>query len=300
MRIIFLKNKRDFIIYLKLFSAAFLWGGTFIAARILSRDMDAFSAAFVRFIIAGFFLVLLCRKRGESLALPSFKKIAGSAVLGLSGIFFYNYFFFSGLKYIEAGRASVIVANNPICIAFFSWLLFKEKMSVLKITGILISITGAVIVVTKGDPLNVIHCGIGKGELYIFGTVASWVTYSIVGKAFLKDFSPLQSVTISVLWGILFLFIPAFNEGVFSKIISLNLVQWASLFYLGVFGTVVAFVYYYQGLDEIGPTRAGLFINFVPVSGVFLSFLILGENLTLSLFSGLILVSLGVYLTNKK
>ncbi len=71
-----------------------------------------------------------------------------------------------------------------------------------------------------------------------------------------------------------------------------------SLFYLGFFGTVVAFIFYYEGIDRIGPTRAGLFINFVPVSAVFLGFLILREPLTSALLGGLAMVIGGVCLTN--
>jgi len=65
----------------------------------------------------------------------------------------------------------------------------------------------------------------------------------------------------------------------------------------GLFGTVLGFVWYYEGIKSIGPVRAGLFINFVPVSAVFLAFLILDEPLTASLLIGAILVSSGVYLT---
>lgn len=72
---------------------------------------------------------------------------------------------------------------------------------------------------------------------------------------------------------------------------------WASIFYLGVFGTVLGFLWYYEGIRRIGPVRAGLFINFVPISAVILSFFILGEPLTLSLLIGAVLVSSGVYLT---
>jgi len=63
---------------------------------------------------------------------------------------------------------------------------------------------------------------------------------------------------------------------------------------------VVGFVWYYEGIKQIGPTKASLFINFVPVSAVILAFMILDEPITLSLFIGTILVCAGVYLTNKK
>ena len=71
------------------------------------------------------------------------------------------------------------------------------------------------------------------------------------------------------------------------------------VFYLGFFGTVIGFVWYYEGIRTIGPTKASLFINFVPVSAVALAFIVLAEPLTASLLTGTILVSLGVFLTNR-
>ncbi|UCF65056.1 MAG: DMT family transporter, partial [bacterium] len=68
--------------------------------------------------------------------------------------------------------------------------------------------------------------------------------------------------------------------------------------YLGFFGTVLGFIWYYQGIKELGPLKAGIFINFVPISAIILSFFILREPITISLFGGAILVIIGVYFTN--
>jgi drug/metabolite transporter (DMT)-like permease len=73
-----------------------------------------------------------------------------------------------------------------------------------------------------------------------------------------------------------------------------------SMFYLGFFGTVIGFVWYYEGIKKIGPMKASLFINFVPISAVVMAFFILDEPITLSLFIGTLLVCSGVYLTNKR
>jgi drug/metabolite transporter (DMT)-like permease len=69
---------------------------------------------------------------------------------------------------------------------------------------------------------------------------------------------------------------------------------------LGIFGTVIGFVWYYQGIKAIGPTRAGQFINFVPMSAIVLAFLLLNEPLTSSLLLGALFVITGVYITNAK
>ncbi|MFC1578366.1 DMT family transporter, partial [Thermodesulfobacteriota bacterium] len=135
-------------------------------------------------------------------------------------------------------------------------------------------------------------------EVYIFGCVASWVVFSLIGKAVMNDLSPLRSVTYTSIVGTLFLAAPAFLEGGFG-FLGYSLSEWALIFYLGFFGTVLGFLWYYQGIQKIGPTRAGLFINFVPISAILLAFIFLGEAITMSLLIGTLLVSLGVYLTNR-
>jgi drug/metabolite transporter (DMT)-like permease len=67
----------------------------------------------------------------------------------------------------------------------------------------------------------------------------------------------------------------------------------------GVFGTVIGFVWFYQGVQLLGTTRAGLFINLIPISAVILAFLLLQEPMTWSLAVGAALVLSGVYLTNR-
>jgi drug/metabolite transporter (DMT)-like permease len=156
------------------------------------------------------------------------------------------------------------------------------------------------VVITRGDLAGIVAGGIGKGELLIFGCVASWVAYSLIGKRVMSDLSPLAAVAFSAVIGAAALFPAALSEGLAADASSYRFADWAAIFYLGFFGTVVGFVWYYQGIQRIGPARASLFINFVPISAVVLAFFILGERLTPSLAVGTLLVCTGVYLTNRK
>ena len=96
------------------------------------------------------------------------------------------------------------------------------------------------------------------------------------------------------------LFGPAAAEGMFESIWHYSLLDWFSIFYLGFFGTAIGFVWYYDGIKAIGPTKAGLFINFVPISAVAMAFFLLAEAVTISLFLGTLMVVTGVILTNKR
>jgi len=287
------------MIYLKLLLTAFFWGGTFVAGRVLKQNVEPFSAAFLRFAVAAFLLLAIVRKREGRFPRLERSQWLPVILLGLTGVFAYNAFFFKGLQLISAGRASLVIALNPVLVALFSAWFYSEKLSPVKIAGILTSVTGAMVVISRGNLVSVLKGGVGFGELIIFGCVVSWVAYSLIGKTVMQTLSPLVATAYAALTGMLLLAIPAWVEGLPGDLWRYTLPEWISIFYLGLFGTVIGFVWYYEGIQKIGPMRAALFINFVPVSAIALAYFILAEPITISLLIGACLVITGVYLTNR-
>jgi drug/metabolite transporter (DMT)-like permease len=287
------------VLYLKLVLTAVLWGGTFVAARIVSREASPFSAAFLRFVVASAFLLFFMIRIHGGLVPFEKRQFFIFAILGLTGIFAYNFLFFLGLQTITASRASLIIAANPAFIALFSCIIFRERLGLVRASGITISVLGAIIIVLHGDAAAIFEGGPGIGDLCMFGCVASWVCYSLVGKVAMKNSSPLTAVTYACVIGMVCLFFPALREGLFQNAGSLSMNGWLGIIYLGFFGSALGFMWYYEGIVSIGPSRAGVFINLVPVSGVLLGFLILHEVPDVSLVMGALLIICGVYLTNR-
>ncbi len=287
------------MIYAKLFLTALFWGGTFVAARVVTQELEPFSASLWRFVIASAVLTAVVVLHEGGLPRLRRRQVVPVVLLGLTGVFAYNVLFFLGLKTITAGRAALIVANNPVFIALFSALLFRERLSIVNGIGIGVCLAGAVIVISRGDPGGLLSGGIGRGELFILGCVASWVSYSLIGKVVLRDLSPLAAVTWSCLIGAAALLPFAWQEGLVRQTGLASPAAWAGLLFLGVLGTAVGFLWYYEGIRAIGPARAAVFINFVPVSGVLFGWLILSETLTRTLLAGAVLVVAGVFLTNR-
>ena len=286
-------------IYVKLMLTAVFWGGTFVAGRFLAGEVEPFAAAFLRFAMASVCLVALNMARGGSARRLTARQRWGVVLLGATGVFAYNAFFFRGLALIDAGRASLIIACNPVLITVISARIFGERLGPVRLAGTLLSVAGALVVITRGDPGQILSGGIGWGEVMIFGCVVSWVAYSLIGKVVLQGIGPLTAVTCAALVGTALLLPAALAEGMAADCGNYGLADWGCLAYLGVFGTVLGFVWYYQGIAAIGPGRASLFINFVPVSAILSAWLILDEPVTLSLLTGALMVSVGVYLTNR-
>lgn len=284
------------MVHLKLALTAVFWGGTFVAGRLLAGQMGPFAAGFLRFALATACLLALARSREGWLPRLDRREWPGVLLLGATGVFAYNALFFTGLATVTAGRAAVIVAANPIVIALGAALFFGERLTRRKAAGVILSVTGAVWVIGRGAPLALLAQGLAPGDAAILGCVASWATYTLLGKKVMARISPLAAVTWSSLAGALMLLPAALAEGLAP--LSYPVSAWAALAYLGVFGTVLGFTWFYEGIRAVGPSRAGVFINLVPVSAVAIAWLLLAEPADPSLLLGGGLVLAGVWLTN--
>jgi drug/metabolite transporter (DMT)-like permease len=289
-------------IYVKLTLVALFWGGTFIAGRLLAGTLSPSLAATGRFGVAAVLLVLLAWRYEGGLPRLDARQALTTFALGLTGIFMYNLCFFAALARMPAGRTALFVALTPIVTALLLAGLLRERMSARRWTGIAIALAGALVVIGRGHLFALftdLRGTFGAGECYMLGAVASWSAYTIIGRQALKGLSPLAATTYATLWGLALLvgaqlLDPAARTGA-----SLGWQALAAIVYLGAIGTVVGFVWYYQGIRTLGPARAAVFTNLVPVFGVLLAVGLLGETLSWSMLAGGLLVIAGVTLTNR-
>lgn len=286
------------MVYGKLILTAFLWGGTFVAGRLLSDGMGAFSAAFLRFLTASICMMWIMRNRAGGLPALDAKGWIGVCLLGATGVFAYNALFFTGLQTVSAGRAAVIISLNPIVITLLAAALFGEKLTTRKGLGICLSVTGATIAISRGDPVSIFTGGVTGGDLAIFGCVASWASYSLLGKRMMGFLTPHAAITYSCITGTIMLLPFALYEGMISDFSGYTTNHFICIAYLGILGTVIGFTWFYEAINNIGASRAAVFINFVPVAAILCGWFFLGEPLSLSLLAGVTLVVSGVYLTN--
>lgn len=285
--------------YVYLAMAAIFWGGTFVAGRNLAPLIDPMSAALLRFILASVLLLGWLYWRLRHFPTLSPQQIVSLLLLGLTGVLAYNLFFFQGLHSVEAGRASLIIAANPVIIALASHLLLKERLGPVEAIGIGLSVLGAMIVIGRGDVSALLIDGLGSGEWMLLGCVFSWVAYTLIGKHVLHGLSPLIAVSYSSAFGSIMLAAVVFTRGGLDISLLGHVPVWLNIGYLSIFGTVLAFVWFYKGVHALGAARAGQFINLVPVSGVCFGAWLLDEPVTWSLLAGGLFVLAGIWLANR-
>ena len=287
-------------LYLKLIAVPILWGGTFIAGRIASAQLPAASSAWLRFLFASVSLLLILHFSEGLRTLSSLTKrqFLATAALGATGILSYNLFFFNALALIPASRTAMFVALNPVITILLATIFLGERLRALRWFGVALALVGVLTVVTRGDFGRIVQ-SFGRGECLMLGAVSSWAIYTLIGRSVLGGLSPLLATTCASLWGTLFLSVVAAPTLVAVNLPQISGAVWASLVFLGVLGTALAFVWYYEGIQKLGTARAVIFNNLVPIFGVLLAWLILGEAIDASLLVGGSLAIAGVFLVNR-
>lgn len=293
-------RKTHFFVYIQLCIVAILWGGTFVAGRFIQSDMPSLLSATLRFSLGSIAFIVLLGLPNIGWKRITIKQFWPILLLGFAGVFLYHLFFFYGLQLIPASRAALIVSLNPSMIAFLSFLIWRERITLKKSYGIALSIIGAMIVLLSHTNMQDRSSSI-IGDLAIFGCVVTWGIYTVAGKNTIKSIGALHTVAYSIFIGTILLLIssiisPTVTWNHFELLTQTDIV---SILYLGILGSALAYVWYYQGIDQIGAANAGTFIALNPLTAVIAGYLLLNEPISPSIILGSIFIITGIVLTNR-
>jgi drug/metabolite transporter (DMT)-like permease len=204
-----------------------------------------------------------------------------------------------GLRYIGAAAAGVIIGASPVITALLSSLLIRDVPFSAVWAGCVLSFAGVALVSASGeDPTVGANPWLG-GVLVILGLV-SWALYTIGGRRTMERFSPLTvnwtTLGLSILLQIPLLWTD--QKMMVAGAASVPVPGWVALAYLIVFATALGQQAWLYGVQGVGPSRAGVFVNLIPVSALVFSALILGEHIGLKEVAGIVLILAGVWLVN--
>lgn len=285
--------------YLKLALVACIWGATFIAGKVAMAEMNAPVAALWRYIIATATLLVVLFVVERRMPRLTSAQWVSVVLLGATGVAAYNLCFMFGIQKVTAARGSLIIALAPAATLLGGALFLHEPLNRYRVIGIGVALLGVAVELSGGNPLLLFAGQLGIGEAAIFGCVLSWAAYTLIGKRLLGEgLSPLATTTYAALVGTAMLIAVSGVVGDVS-VPHVSTKAWLSLAFMGVLGTAVAFVWFYDGVRTIGPARTAVFINLVPVVAITLGVLLLGEALNWSMVVGGALVVSGVFIINR-
>ena len=303
--------KRDFSTHLILLAVSIIWGTSWAAARILSNGfednpatMGPATSAWIRYLsVVIIFYIWYSYKffnKQNVRFLPPNKSIFNDMfVLGLFGVMIYQLLFMHGMKWTAAGDASVIMPINPIFTALLAVPLLGQKITKNIFYGMLISIIGVIIIVGWSPNTDITLRDRMLGDSMILIAAFSWALCSIITKKTMNKNIKLRILPSEiVIWysliGWIMLTPWMIMEIISNDAIKPNFTEIIIILYLGIFSTVLANVWFAIGIEKIGPTPTSAYIFLVPVFGILSGWIILGENIGLSMILGFILIVGGV------
>jgi len=295
-----MNNKSRLIPILEAVFTVVIWGGTFIATKIALQEVSPATVVWVRFAMGVLILGAAVFMRRQ-FAIPERKEWAYFALLGFIGVTFHQWLQANGLKTAQATTTAWIVATTPVFIALLGWTVLKEKLSWIRVAGILLAAFGVLLIVSNGNlgALFSGHMG-SSGDLLILISAPNWAIYTVLSRRELARHPAARMMFFVMLLGWLFttVWIFGFGPGL-SEINHLDLRGWIALLGLGIFGSGLAYIAYYDALQVLPASQLGVFLNIEPLVTTLLATTFLGEPITLIVLLGGAIIILGIYLVNR-
>jgi drug/metabolite transporter (DMT)-like permease len=284
--------------YIALAIVSFFWGTTYIAARVSALHIPGLFVSGVRQFVSGLILVAYFKSRGYEW--PDGKSLLKIAIQGFLLLCIGNGLLTWSLEYIPSGTAAIIAGTVPLFVTLFSILILRyARLTKLMLTGLIIGFGGIVIIFYKhfSDVFNPKFAfGIG---LSITATI-TWSLGTVFSSRWKSSVDILFSVGLQMLIAGTLLLIACLLSGKYVNLVEANHGALWGLFYLVVFGSLLAYSAYVFAISKLPATQVSVYAYINPIVAVLLGWLLLHENFSIDVFTGTIITLSGVYLVNRE
>ncbi|SMF03489.1 Permease of the drug/metabolite transporter (DMT) superfamily [Xaviernesmea oryzae] len=264
--------------YLSLVIATLAWGGNAVAGKLAVGHVSPMMLTFCRWFVAVaiIFAISMPQIRKDW---PVVKKnLPILTFLGIMGYVFFNAAIYTAVNYTTAINVTVEQVLIPMLIFVMNFALFRMKVSWAQVLGFTLTFVGGLITAVHGDLNTLMTLTVNIGDAIMMIAIVSYAVYTVA----LRWRPPINWRTLMA--------VPALVAMIFSaplvlweysadRLIWPDATGWMVVLYTAVFASLVAQVLYIVGVEKIGPNRAGLFINLIPVFGTLLSVTLVGEAL---------------------
>ena len=279
--------------YVLLTFTAMFWAGNSIVARGAREVVPPLALSFWRWSLALLILLPFAwphLRRDADVLRRSWKTVL---MLGVLGIGSFNTLLYTGLQTTSAVNGLLLQSLQPGLILLLGALLFAEPTRPLQVLGIALSIAGALIIISQGDPATLLGLKFNPGDLIIGVAVMIWSLYSVLLRKRPKV-HPLSFLAATIAVGVTAILPFYLAEIASGRLIETRPESWLAIAYVCLFPSLIAYLCFNRGVELLGSATAGLYLNIMPVMGAVLAAIFLGESIRWFHFAGMALIGAGI------
>jgi drug/metabolite transporter (DMT)-like permease len=285
--------------FLLLALANLFWSGNWVTGRALRDAFDPITLNFWRWTVAVLVLApfALPGLLGKAALL---RRHAGILLLlSLTGVATFQSLVYLGLRSTTAVNAVLINSSLPMFILLCSWVIERERASPRQIGGMLISLAGILVILSRGSPAALLELELQGGDAWILLAMPVWGVYSVLLKRRPKELGGLEFLFVISLAGVLMLLPGSAFFGMKGEIDWPAPGEAAGVLYMGLFASVLAFICWNRGVATVGANAAGFTVHLLPAFGTVLAILFLGERFAGFHAAGIATILAGVLLATR-
>lgn len=291
-----MRTEKGVLILLTL--TAVMWGGNAVTAKYVVGELPPITTAFFRFAWVSVILLGLVWHLEGAKCLPRRDQLPGLLAMAATGIFGHNVLVYTGVKLSSATNMSLFAAVNPVVTATLAAVFLHERLTARQIAGVALSFAGVLFVITRGNMNILTGLTFNTGDILLASAPVAWAMYSVIGRRVMRGMSALAATAWASVGGSVMMLFAALAEG-FDGSIALSPIGWAGMAYMILCSGVAAFYWWNHGVTVIGPSRAAVFSNVIPLAGMLLAALFLHETISPQQAAGAAMIISGVWLTTR-
>jgi len=292
---------KNYLAYTLLVFAAFCWSGNFIVGKYAYLfEVPPLTLNFLRWVSVWIILIPFTYKEIYKNREDIKKNWLVISFMGIITISTFNSVVYLALTYTQVINAVLVLAAIPAVTIIISSLMKVDKTNIFQLVGLFLSIIGIGAIISNADLNKIFSLNFNKGDLWMLVCVLSWSLYSTLLKKHNFKFSQFTLIQLMVTVGIIFLIPQFFYEKSIGLDVNLNKAFLVILFYVVIFPALAAYYCWQKGVEIVGPNRATMFIQLMPLLSALLAIIIFQEKLELYHFLGASFILSGIYLSNRR
>jgi drug/metabolite transporter (DMT)-like permease len=280
--------------------AAIFWGFNYVLVKTVLKSIPESQFLFIRFILTVVLFLIFLAIRREPLKLEK-QHILPVFILGVVGVGFYNIIWTYGIHQVTAANAALLISTSPIFTSIYAAFRREEPVSFKRWVGTILAFVGIYLIVRWAPgAVFTFNSSAFTGNILILGAALIFALYSVMAKPLLNHYSPNKLTAYTMTSGLLVLIPYCLADGRTLKITSITLHTWLYLGYIIIVGTVVAYVFWYKGIQHAGPVKTILFHYLCPVISMAVEPFFSGVKVSREQLVGALLVLIGLLLVKGK